>query len=245
MKIPVLSVAYEKGMWPPVLETIKMSLTKGISTRRIVQRAYNIIRPFLPKGYGYFNGVKVKDVGILDATKRFPDYEAELCDAINEMIEPGMDVTIVGGGRGVSTVQAAAAVEDRGDVMVYEGSEKYTKLVRETVRVNNVASRAEIRHAVVAEDIGVYTDASGVNRVNPTDLAPTDALVLDCEGAEIAILSEMEIEPYIVVVETHDRLVPGATPAVRHILENQGYNVVTEQEHAEGVWVLSAVQRGL
>jgi protein-L-isoaspartate O-methyltransferase len=214
-----------------------------MSVRNLVQRVYNLVRPILPKSYGVFNGVKVKDIRIFDRTTSFPEYEAELCAAIDETVEPGMDVTVVGGGRGVSTVRAARIVGDRGTVTVYEGSEKQVTLVEDTVQTNNVASCVDIRHAVVAGDIDVYTDTEDVPRVDPADLTASDALILDCEGAEIAILSELEHLAEVVVVETHDQIIPGATAAVRHILENRGYEISTERNHGDGIQVLAAVRR--
>lgn len=205
----------------------------------ILKWAYNFIRPLVPTTYADFNDVRVKDVKLFDQTKSFPDYESELCDQIGNFIQEGMNTTIIGGGRGVSTVHAARAVSDTGTINVYEGSREHVELVTDTIQANNVSSRVDVHHAVVAADIGVYTDTKAVRRINPADLSATDALVLDCEAAEIAILSEMEIEPRVIIVETHDRLVPGTTAAIRHILENRGYEIVEERDHAEGIQVLT------
>jgi hypothetical protein len=208
----------------------------------ILKLAYNFIRPLIPTTYAEFNDVRVKDVKLFDQTKSFPEYESKLCNQIENFIQEGMNTTIIGGGRGVSTVHAARAVGDTGTIKIYEGSREHVELVTDTIQTNNVSSRVDIRHAVVAADISVYTDTEGVKRINSADLSVTDALVLDCEAAEIAILSEMEIEPNVIIVETHDRLVPGATAAIRHILENREYEIIEEQDHAEGIQVLTATK---
>jgi hypothetical protein len=39
--------------------------------------------------------------------------------------------------------------------------------------------------------------------VQPSDIPDCDVLELDCEGAEDTILSELEIKPRVILVETH------------------------------------------
>lgn len=72
-----------------------------------------------------------------------------------------------------------------------------------------------------------------VNKIKIANLSATDALILDYEAAEIAIFSEMEIEPRAVIGETHKRLVHRAAAAIRHILENREYEIVEGRDHGE------------
>jgi hypothetical protein len=43
----------------------------------------------------------------------------------------------------------------------------------------------------------------------PSELPPCNVLELDCEGAEVEILREMNIQPRVILVETHDHFSAG------------------------------------
>ena len=72
--------------------------------------------------------------------------------------------------------------------------------------------------AVVGE-VGVV-----VRDTDPEGLPECDLLELDCEGAEVEILTRMKIQPRTILVETHGA--QGAPTALsRRVLEDRGYDV--------------------
>jgi tRNA A58 N-methylase Trm61 len=157
-----------------------------------------------------------------------PEYERELVTAIRRSVSSGDDVTIIGGGWGVSTVVAARLVGSTGSVTTYEGGAEQVKHVRETVRLNCVPDRVTLNHAVVGKAKRVFSEQAEVV-VDPGDLSDTDVLILDCEGAEVDILDGMDIRPSTVVVEAHP-MYDAPCRVVRKVLEDIGYEIVGSEE---------------
>lgn len=215
-----------------------------------VHRVYNrFIRPYTPHKIGVYNGVPVKSVSrILDFQDQFPDYEAPLVSALRTHVQSGDDVVIVGGGIGVSTVAAIEATGRRGSVETFEGSASQYETVIDTVELNLVEEHVDVHHAVVGSfsdySTESYGDTENAAIVPPAELPACDVLEMDCEGAELEILEEMEISPRVIVVETHGLL--GSPEAdVREVLDERGYEVIDRgvELAAEGVYILTAVRQ--
>jgi hypothetical protein len=81
-----------------------------------------------------------------------------------------------------------------------------------------------LRHAIVADGSHVYGDSERGELVAPVDLPGCDVLQLDCEGAELAIIKEMTIQPRVVLVETHG-CYGAPSAAVADALTARGYSV--------------------
>lgn len=209
---------------------------------RAVQSLYDrTVRRWLPTRVGVYNGVPVRDRGFLDRTDELPEYEGALVGALRRHLRREESVVVVGGGRGVSAVVTAEAVGPGGDVTVYEGGRRQYEQTRATLALNRVAEYATVEHAMVGPGDELYDDADGADVLAPADLPDCDVLVMDCEGAEAAILEELAVRPRLVVVETHGLFdVPKSLVTER--LEALGYEVFDERpEYPDrGVWVLSA-----
>jgi hypothetical protein len=153
-----------------------------------------------------------------------PGYEEALIAAIKTQVRRGDSVVVVGGGLGVTCVVAASAAGGEGHVECFEGDLNGVQAVERVARLNGVAERVTVHHAVVGEAIGVYGQDVASKVVRPSELPPCDFLELDCEGAEVGILRDMTIRPRAIVVETHGFL--GApTETVRSVLQSRGYSV--------------------
>jgi hypothetical protein len=77
--------------------------------------------------------------------------------------------------------------------------------VQQTVARNKVTN-VTVHHAVVAQARAVWGRRSDMGAVlPPSELPPCNVLELDCEGAEVEILREMNIQPRVILVETHER----------------------------------------
>lgn len=166
---------------------------------------------------GVYNGVAVRDRGVLDPTDHEPEFKADLVRAVRTAVEPGDEVVIVGGGRSVVAVHAARV---GGNVTVYEAAGEMVSLAADVRALNAVGF--ELRHAVVGDPIDVYGDTQHALRVKPAALTG-DVLVLDCEGAERSILPDVQGFRDI-VVETH----PAQGAPTAEVLEETGGEVVGE-----------------
>jgi hypothetical protein len=153
-----------------------------------------------------------------------PDYEAGLASGLNQHVRTGDRVVVVGGGLGITAVIAALRAGPSGRVDCFEGSRGCIDRVWETAALSNVTNLT-VHHAIVAKSIDVWGTTSDQGQiVPPSHLPPCDVLELDCEGAEVQILSEIAFRPRAIVVETHG--VFGApTSLVASLLEERGYAV--------------------
>lgn len=161
-----------------------------------------------------------------------PYYECGLVEAIRYNVRDGDDVTIIGGGHGVTSL---AAEQQGGRVTVYEPSPRLaSRLCR---RVNG-----KVVCEGFYEDKNVYGDGS--TRLTGADIERCDVLVLDCEGVEHKVIRDLKESPRVVVVETHGFL--GAPKnVVWEELSNIGFDVcvVALQDKDRGVWVLQGDKR--
>lgn len=214
---------------------------------KFLRPAYDrIIRPHLPRKIGVYNGVPVRDRGLLDITDRVPSYESAICNSLREQVTDGDEVVIVGGGKGVTTVVAGTRTGPRGNVTVFEGGAEQFDKVLETVKINELSDRVAVKQAVVGPDVRVYGDSCGSENISPSKLPECDVLELDCEGAEIGILREMKSSPRVIIVETHAKL-GTSKEDVRSTLNKLNYTVVKEGiENKElGIFVLTATKNQL
>lgn len=210
-----------------------------------IRRLYNtLLRPYLPYKISVHGGVAVRGVvRLLDSTDEFPGYEAPLLESLRENVRAGDDVVVVGGGLGVSTVVASRNAGRSGSVVTYEGGAERAELIGRTATLNRIPDNFEITHAIVGEGVSVHGDQSSAEVVAPADLPECDVLELDCEGAELEVLGNLETRPRTIIVETHGFL-DSPEDRVRAELDRLGYRVVSRGvEEAElGVYILTAVR---
>lgn len=200
------------------------------------------IRPWLPRKVGVYNGVPVRNLRLFDRIDEYSEYEQSLIDAIRTRVSPGDTVVIVGGGFGVSSIVAARIAGSEGQVITFEGARDRHDLLGETARLNKVHETITYHHAVVGEEIHLLGKSKGAPQVSPSNLPECDVLVMDCEGAEISILTEYNSRPHTTIVETHGFL--GAPEnIVRKLLAENEYRVINraEEDPEREVIVLTAV----
>jgi hypothetical protein len=183
-------------------------------------------------GYVRFNGVPVRRRKAFESAISWevqpdrdrPDYEGVLLQAIRENLDEGMDVVVVGGGWGVSSVVAANAVGPSGSVTTYEASPVMAERIERTVTLSGFGARASVRRFAVGEASRVWYPDHQVETVPASELPECDALVLDCEGAEIEILGTMTVAPEAIAVETHG-CYDAPSSEVGEILRDLGYHI--------------------
>lgn len=223
------------------LSVLKHEGPAGLGARAAGHLWTEFIRPTLPRrsGVAKFNGVLVpcEDGRIGDRVVGVPNYESALCAAIRQVVERGDEVTIVGGGRGVSGVIAARRSQT-GRVTIYEASEERFEALPTILELNDV--EADLWNERVSAEGDVVGTPGGTAR--PGELPTPDVLVLDCEGAETRILEGLPSRPRAVVVEYHGH--KGAPyDDVLDVLDGRGYEVVRHEPmfHNREMGVLTAV----
>jgi hypothetical protein len=148
-------------------------------------------------------------------------YESGILRFLAEATELSDDVTIIGGGRGVSAV--AAYRESGVAPTVYEPSDERIQRIKGTIELNE--AKADIRHVSIGPVKKKRGDISDSSKMSPNDLDECDLLEIDAEGSEIEILRNLEIEPETVIVETHG-CYGSPTKKVKHILTSDlGYEI--------------------
>lgn len=209
------------------------------------------VQPRLSERIRTYSGVRVKTSPSFWEVVRGPGaeddfpYESGLIGFIRDLVRPGDRVTLVGGGLGVSTVAAAERVGRSGSVTVFEAHHGSCRKVAETLRLNDVDASVDIRHAVVDSIDDPVPD--GTEILAAEHLPECDVLILDCEGAELAILENLDQAPRALIVEAHG--VYGAPwESVAGLIEQRGYEVLDRvvaesaarrQCLRDGIWVLA------
>jgi hypothetical protein len=168
-----------------------------------IRKLYNdTIRDVLPYKNRTLAGVTVKDTPLFDLSADNPIYKIGLILSIYDNISSGDTVEIVGFGRGVTTTHILYAGASH--VSGYEGTTHMLEKGINTVERNfGDSPPLDVHHAVVGDPVDVYGDFSDAAVVPPSELSDADTLVLDCEGAEISILSDIGQYPETVICESH------------------------------------------
>lgn len=171
-------------------------------------------------------GVKVipPTTHLFDSVLGMPYYEAWEADFVEQYLSEGESVVEVGAGYGTTTVKAARQVGESGSVTSYEASPTAHSVALDTLQRNRVEDRVTIHQQAVGTERSIRFDEGGGELIDADDLPPCDVLILDCEGAEIPILRNIDISPRLVIVETHSGL--GAPhEETRQLLVELGYHV--------------------
>lgn len=197
-----------------------------------LQRAYNAtLRPMLPRQTVTENGVEVARVKPLDRYRGRDDYEGALIHGLEWAIEGGDHVCVVGGGWGVSAVRSEWA--GAGLVDVYEPGDGQVSHCAETVERNAADAPIRVHHTAVGPPLNVYGKTSA-GTLPPDRLPDCDVLVLDCEGAEMKILEQLDELPRAIVVEVHP-MYGVSEPEILGLLVGRGYEIdYRAVENADG-----------
>ena len=117
-----------------------------------------------------------------------------------------------------------------------------------TIEANGVAELVTVEHSAIGpvrERNEEYFGPTDGERRSPSAVPECDVLKLDCEGAELDILRELDFRPRVVIVETHPH-VDCPAHEVEAELSRRGYEVVDEGVAGidGSLPVLTATRRG-
>lgn len=168
---------------------------------------------------------------MLDDLIGVPNYEWKLVCGIKQVVEPGDNVTVVGGGYGVSTVYTSRLTGDGGEVRVFEGAQNMVENIRAACEIHSV-NNVTVTHSIVSEVRSLRGDAGEAVSTDPSDLPEADVLILDCEGAETDIVPNLSFDPRAIVIETHG-LYDAPPDLIAEQLSEAGYEVIFDQIMSE------------
>jgi hypothetical protein len=212
---------------------------------RIIRRFYVRLLDPKPIKCSTAAGIKVPTRGkryLLDSLVNYDDvsddeFEGGLVTFHKEFTQSGDRVSIVGGGFAITTVTAINQSEEGGVVRVYEPSTDRINAIAKTVTANGIAQwGGELSHTVVGnlspqEELNREGLMETVPALEPSALPECDVLELDCEGAEVNILKNLDIRPRMIFVEVHPKkLTMDATEVSRHLKQN-GYCIISYRTH--------------
>lgn len=199
-----------------------------------------------------YNGVAVRPYRVTDQFVPFSlppnqgghsypkEYEAGLINNLRKNVSLGDEVVIIGGGQGATAVIAAQEAGSRGHVIIYEGAGSMITHLAETFSLNKIPSKIDINHAIVSEAKRLDGPESGAPTIPVTELENCDVLELDCEGAEVNILKDLQIRPKLIIVETH-----GNKQEVSNILSDLGYKIINTELAERGPYKNMCVNMGI
>jgi len=191
-----------------------------------IQKAYNmLLRPVLPRQWAVVDDIVIRAGRALDHDD-WDDYEAALRDATRDLVEPGDDVLLIGGGHGASMVEASRAAGADGQVTVVEPVEDRIRDVERAHERNISPASLEIVRGSVDDVFEASRESFGapdhdwLTRDELQQLCERhDVLISDCEGGERHLMGlglDRGCLPDRMVIETHPEIagtsVRGAPP---------------------------------
>ena len=212
--------------------------------RAIRQVFDRTLRPYLPPKQIRLGGVEAYRGSVLDRTLTdTPEYEQAARNALQNHVQDGDHVRIVGAGSGVTAVVAAQNGAD--SVTVIEVAERSVQCARKTANLNDFGDIISVKHGYVGEVQNPRMGAWGP-QISPEQCRDCDVLEMDCEGAEMDILTSFDPEslPRVIIVETHGVFGAG-TSDVRRELTRLGYKITNKEaeDSSDDIFVLTAVQQ--
>jgi len=189
-----------------------------------------------------FNGIAVRGASFYAKTDIFPEHEAELISAIRDYVKHGERVLVIGGGSGASTVAVAHQVGITGSVVSYEANKNSFARTRETVNLNKVDDRVEVYHTIIEKPVHLLGEIGNPTTLAAKELPDCDALVMDCEGAELPILENIKVRPRLIIVEAHPTL-NSPKEEVKKLLDRLEYDIISSVARDKSLDVLSAIRK--
>ncbi|MFB6199696.1 MAG: FkbM family methyltransferase [Candidatus Nanohaloarchaea archaeon] len=194
---------------------------------RAINYLYIKVYDYLPHRFVEYNGVRVPEKKLWEEkiptrSPKNEDYEQGIVNSIREQVKKGDEVTILGGGIGVTAVIASEETSPQ-NVKVFEASAEQLEKIKLTLEENG-CEEVELRHALVGPEVDVWGSSESADRVDPSELEECDVLEMDIEGSEKQVLKELDIRPRVIIVESHGHL-DCSTQEVKELLRDLSYRI--------------------
>lgn len=176
------------------------------------------------------NGVSVPSVEPEENRDYYPGHEVTSIQSLRQHVRRGDSIVVVGGGWGTTTVVAARMTHFEGEVTTFEASSEMVETIHRTTEVNRVAELVTVNHAAIGtvpESNEQYFGPADGDSLPPAAIPDCDVLELDCEGAELEILTSLDVNPRTIIVEVHPHL-GSPREDVKSELVERGYEIVDE-----------------
>lgn len=180
---------------------------KALPTLRFVWRHGFTVKEGPFQGLRYPPSALLRVPGL--ASRLAGAFELELHDTVSEVVGMRPDVIVnIGAAEGYYAAGLALACP-YADVIAFEMDQYHTQTFRTLSRHNGLESRIDIRGRCTTSEL---------RSIRPTGLA---VVLCDCEGDEGGLVEPQQVEwleQAVVLVETHDFIVPGITEELLHRL---------------------------
>ena len=214
---------------------IRKALNEGgysLLLQRVFNKFHSAVRPVLPekkfrKGKLDFIG-KLGDHHNTSETVMEPQAKWEARTSVNRYVGHYDVVICIGTGEGLTPTHCA---RQGASVIAYEPAEPMVEKTRETAEVNEVREKIRVVPAIfhADQDTDVWGDLHrDLIFLEGSDLdGNVDVLELDCEGAELEILKDIDIRPRVIICEVHEVFGVEYSDVLRE-LRKMDYQVVEE-----------------
>lgn len=106
------------------------------------------------------------------------------------------------------------------------------EIITKVVGLNSVRDRCTVYQVIVGQERNVYGgETAAADVVHPSELQECDVLELDCEGSEIDILKQLEIQPRAIILELHPWEYSESIREPIKILQEEGYEILYRYGH--------------
>lgn len=149
-------------------------------------------------------------------------------NAIVDNVKSNDNVTIIGGGYGLNALYIAEQVGKDGSMKIFEADSNKIELLKKTLDYHSISTEYNIKHGIVGKGYRIMGDGIEGSVIEPEQLQECDVLEMDCEGAELEIIKNMQIRPNLLIIEQHPQLDMSpysSSDLIPNILKHMGYSV--------------------
>lgn len=159
--------------------------------------------------------------------------EGGLVSGHEKLTREGDVVVIIGGGSGITAVNAARITSSKGEIHVFEASADQVEILREVLSQNNASDWCEVNHTIVGGDRGTFRNGSTneAEQLHIKEIPDCDVLEIDADGGEIDILQELSIYPRVILLELHPYFFADREQKIYQFFSENDYEIVHRAGH--------------
>jgi hypothetical protein len=115
--------------------------------------------------------------------------------------------------------------------VVYEGGKEQYKILKDVLSLNNTKAPVSIINSIVEKEVNCWSKSNNIIKAN--QIKDCNVLEIDCEGAELEIIENIQIQPRVIIVELHPWLIEemDGIERIKKVLTKKGYNISCLFDH--------------